>query len=373
MKKKAVVAGHICLDITPVFKNINIKSIENFLKPGKLIEMDNAVVNTGGCVANTGLAMKILGANVSLMGKVGKDAFGEIILNVLHKYDADNGMKIVDNESSSYSIVLAIPGVDRMFLHCPGANDTYTADDINVDDLKDTALFHFGYPPIMKNMYQNNGDELIKVFKKAKDNGCVTSLDFASIDPNSEAGKIDWKNFLKRVLPYVDIFVPSIEELCFMLDKELYFDWQNRSNENCITEVLDLETDIKPLANKCMEYGVKIILLKCGKPGLFYKTADKNALSLISNKLGLNIDNWSMKEGFEKSFKPINVLSTTGAGDTCIAAFLTAMLNGDTIEKSVELASATGACCVEAYDALSGLKDIDSINKRIDSGWEKNN
>ena len=372
MLKKAIVAGHICLDITPVFKNNDIKPIENILQPGKLVEMGNATVSTGGCVANTGLAMKILGADVSLMGKVGNDSFGDMIINILHKYDADKGMIRVDNESSSYSIVLAIPGIDRIFLHCPGANNTYIADDIDDNELKEAALFHFGYPPIMKMMYQNDGDELIKVFIKARENGCATSLDLASVDPSSDAGKKDWKKILQKLLPYVDIFVPSIEELCFMLDKDRYNDWQHKANGKDITEILDLEKDIKPLAHECMEYGVKILLLKCGKKGLYYKTTNKEYLSSISNRLELIIEDWSMKEGFEKSFKPNAVLSATGAGDTSIGAFLTSMLNGETIEKSVELASATGACCVEAYDALSGIKDLETVKNRIENGWEKN-
>ncbi len=45
-------------------------------------------MHTGGAVANTGLAMKLLGADVSLMGKVGEDAFGDMILNILDGYDA---------------------------------------------------------------------------------------------------------------------------------------------------------------------------------------------------------------------------------------------------------------------------------------------
>ena len=49
------------------------------LSPGKLLEVGAADVHTGGSVANTGLAMKKLGADVSLMGKVGKDAFGNMI------------------------------------------------------------------------------------------------------------------------------------------------------------------------------------------------------------------------------------------------------------------------------------------------------
>ena len=67
-ERKAVVAGHICLDITPVFpekRGDNLKTgeerqekVENLLKPGNLVNVGTAQVNTGGVVANTGLAMK---------------------------------------------------------------------------------------------------------------------------------------------------------------------------------------------------------------------------------------------------------------------------------------------------------------------------
>ena len=60
MGKKAVAAGHICIDITPVFpKNTRtIKALGELLKPGKLIHMSSPDVHTGGAVANTGLGMK---------------------------------------------------------------------------------------------------------------------------------------------------------------------------------------------------------------------------------------------------------------------------------------------------------------------------
>lgn len=373
MNKKVISAGHICLDITPVFKTDGVLKVEDILKPGKLIEMGNANVSTGGSVANTGIAMKLLGANVSLIGKVGKDAFGDMICNFLNKYHLEDGMIREEGEASSYSVVLAIPGIDRIFLHCPGANNTYSANDIKEEELKDAALFHFGYPPIMKSMYENDGEGLLEVFKKAKKMGCATSLDLAAVDPSSDAGKVNWKKILEKVIPYVDFFVPSIEELCFMLDKDRYNDLQKRANGKDITEILDLEKDIKPLANMCMDLKAKVLLLKCGKPGLYYRTASKEELSKISKRLELDVDNFSNKEGFEKSFKPSRVVSATGAGDTSIAAFLTAILNGETIEKSVELASATGACCVEEIDALSGIKDLNTIKKRIASGWQKNN
>ncbi len=371
MSKKVIVAGHICLDITPVFPDKKVKNLGDILLPGKLIEMKEADVHTGGCVANTGLAMKILGADVSLMGKVGKDAFGEMICGILEKYDAAKGMIVDEKESTSYSVVLAVPGIDRIFLHNPGANHTFYEKDIPQETLEGADLLHFGYPPIMRSMFENDGEELVKLLKRAKDAGLATSLDLAAVDADSPAGKADWKKILQNVIPYVDFFVPSIEELCFMIDRERFESWQLRAGDKDITEILDIEQDIKSLAKQCMEYGAKVLLLKCGAPGMYYCTADEEVLKQVGKKISLNIADWACKEGFEKSYVPDKILSGTGAGDTSIAAFLTAMTNGENIEEAVRLATATGALCVASYDSLGGLKPLGEVKAKIAAGWKK--
>ena len=76
MNKKVIAAGHICLDITPVFHGTNVSRLDDILSPGKLVHVGAPDIHVGGSVSNTGLAMKILGADVSLAGKVGDDAFG---------------------------------------------------------------------------------------------------------------------------------------------------------------------------------------------------------------------------------------------------------------------------------------------------------
>ena len=64
---KIVSAGHICLDITPKFQNSPVETLTDLLRPGSLLEMGSADVHIGGSVANTGLGLKVLGADVTIM------------------------------------------------------------------------------------------------------------------------------------------------------------------------------------------------------------------------------------------------------------------------------------------------------------------
>ena len=156
-----------------------------------------------------------------------------------------------------------------------------------------------------------------------------------------------------------------------MLDRDKFEELQVRANGGDITDVLDIEQDVKPFAEKCIALGCKVILLKCGAKGMYLQTAGEEKLAQINDRAGLDAKAWSEKAIFEKSYVPEKILSGTGAGDTSIAAFLTAMLEGNTPEMCLHLAAATGASCVATYDALSGLKSFEELKKKIEEGWEK--
>ena len=92
-KKKIIAAGHICLDITPVIPSREGgMEAGGLLSPGRLINVGVADIHTGGSVANTGIAMKLLGADVYLAGKIGADAFGGMIESIAAKYGAADGL-----------------------------------------------------------------------------------------------------------------------------------------------------------------------------------------------------------------------------------------------------------------------------------------
>lgn len=370
MEKKIIVAGHVCIDITPVFDHDRVEHLSDLLIPGKLINMNGISFAGGGVVTNTGLALKILGADVSLMGKVGNDVLGNILIDIYNKYGVGQSMLRAADSTTSYTVAIAVPGVDRIFLHDPAANNTFCYDDINFTEIEKAALFHFGYPPIMRRMFENNGAELIRILKKVHAMGVAVSLDMAAVDPSSEAAKADWITIIRHALPYVDFFVPSVEELCYMIDRPRFDEWTERANGRDMTLVIK-PADVKPLAEKLIDWGAKVVLIKCGAPGMYLMTAGETILSKIGGKLFTEPAAWANLDHFEKSYVPDKLLSGTGAGDTCIAAFLLAVMKGYSWQRCLQLAAGTGASCVEAYDSLGGLRTFEELEKKIDSGWKK--
>lgn len=372
MKPKMIAAGQICLDFSPSFTCEPQQRLEDLLAPGKLVSVGRAEFHPGGAVANTGLAMKFFGGDVSLQGKIGDDAFGKLLLAEFRQKGSVQGIHVVPGQETAYSVVLAIPGIDRIFLHHVGANDTFGVNDIDYGACRDAMLFHFGYPPVMARMYAERGRELTEIFERVKKCGCMTSLDMAAVDENSAAGQADWEGILCRTLPYVDFFLPSIEELLFMLDRISYYRLLEEADGGDLTEQISIDRDVAPLADKILAMGVKAALIKCGARGFYYKTAGAEAFETLREQRGLSFEGFANQEGFERSFVPERVISGTGAGDTTIAAFLMAVVKGYPFAQCCDLAAATGACCVSTMDALSGLKSFAELEQKIAAGWARN-
>lgn len=361
-----IVAGHICLDVIPAFYNQQ-KTMEELFVPGKLINMDKVKISTGGPVSNTGIAMGILGADVALMGKIGDDMFGTVTLKELEKTGHDKGMIVANGENTSYTMVIVPPGYDRIFLHHTGANDTFCADDINYDMVAKAKLFHFGYPPLMKKMYENDGRELVEIFKRVKALGVATSLDMSLPDSKSQSGQVNWEKILSNLLPYVDIYIPSVEETMYMIDRGAFDALNEKAAGNDVLLNLDIN-QLQGLGRKLIGMGAKVAVIKCGVRGYYIRTNDLSGMGLA--KPG-DMENWKNRELFEESFHVEKVAAATGSGDSSIAGFLTAFLNGKTIEESIRIACAVGGQNVQTYDALSGIKTWQETLDMI-PGWEKN-
>jgi sugar/nucleoside kinase (ribokinase family) len=365
----AVVAGHLCLDIIPDLSQVSVQAAQ-FFAPGTLVEVGPAALSTGGSVSNTGLALIRLGIPTALMGKIGDDPFGMLVRLLLERWGAVEGLVVVPGEATSYTVVFSLQGLDRMFLHNPAANDTFGARDVRYDVVAQARLFHLGYPTLLRRFCVDGGRELAEVFRQAKELGVTTSLDVSLPDPGSPGGRADWRAILNRVMPYVDIFMPSAEEALYMLDRQRYASFREISPQ----DILPLFTgeDLGRLSDVLLGMGGKIIGIKCGQRGFYLRTGKVSRLREIGKARPGDLPGWASREVWEPTFHVADYAGATGAGDSAIAGFLAAYLRGHAFEQCVRYACAVGAFNVTAPDALSGLRSWDETVAAVDAGWEKN-
>jgi len=369
--RDAVVAGHICLDVIPDLSALSQEGLALLFRPGRLTEVGSLTISTGGAVSNTGLALHKLGIPTRLMGKIGNDLLGRVVRQVIESHGPGlaNGMVVDPAVHTSYTVIINPPGVDRIFLHCPAANETFSARDVRYDVVGRARLFHFGYPPILKLMYEDGGAQLVDMFRHARETGVTTSLDLSLPDAASAAGRVDWAAILQAVLPYVDVFLPSIEETLYMLRRETYGELMQAAGG---ADFLRLITPalLSDLSRQILEMGSKVVGLKLGERGLYVRTAGRAAITALGAARPAHPAAWAGKELWASCFK-VQVVGTTGAGDSTIAGFLSGLLRGLSLEDTLTAAVAVGACNVEAADALGGIRSWEETWRRVRAGWAR--
>lgn len=353
MNTDVVVAGHACLDLLPELT----QGIE--LTPGRLREIGPVRFAPGGAVPNVGLALAALGAPPKLVGRIGDDALGEVLLGLLRSRIRAGTLafETVPGESTSYTIIISPPGVDRLFLHHAGSNDRFDPSTLDSSTFADARLFYFGYPPAMRSTYEDGGTALAGLLQRAKANGVTTALDMSMPDPGSEAGRQDWAAFLRRVLRHVDVFLPSWEELLFMLDAER-FDAREQPTPARLLE----------LSEFLLALGSAMVGIKLGSEGMYLRTADVPRLDALGRAAPSDPKPWARRELWAPVFS-VQVAGTTGAGDATVAGFLAALLRDLAPEEVLRMSVAVGAHCVEALDATSGLRSWEATESRIRDGW----
>ena len=350
----AIAAGHLCLDIIPGFAQTEAMKQEDVFTPGKLVNVTEAAISTGGPVSNTGIALTRLGIKVAFMARVGDDIFGKITMDLLAKNADTSGVHPVEGQASSYTVAIAPPGIDRIFFHSPGTNNTFQSTDVDYDLVARAKLFHLGYPPLMRRMYENDGAEMIKIFKKVKETGTLTSLDMSLPDPNSPSGQVDWHKILENLLPYVDIFQPSVEEGTYMARRERFLEYRER----CKKELLDefSPADFSDLSEQFLAWGARVASIKTGHRGVYIRTSDVETLAPVAELLPIDLSNWAGREIWAPAYKIERILSATGSGDSSIAGLLAAAIRGLPIEQTAKMSSSLGFQNLHALDAISGIR-----------------
>lgn len=293
------------------------KPVDKIPKPGLLERIDSIAIYSGGCAMNAGIDMAKIGLKTAVLGKTGDDSFGSFLRGELEKYSVDiSGLATDESVQTSASVVVSASNGERSFLHTVGANATFCYNDVNWDVIENSKIVFVAGTMLMDAF---DGEDCAKVLKKCKAMGKITVLDTAW----DSRGR--WMQVLKPCMPYIDVFMPSIDEAI---------------------ELAGGEEEPAKIADIFFEMGVKQVVIKLGSKGCYLRET-KDAEGVII-----------------PCFK-VKAVDTTGAGDSFCAGFLTGMAKGLPFADCGRFANAVGAHCVQAMGASTGIRSYDEIRNFI--------
>lgn len=291
------------------------KPVDVMPERGKLTLVDRMELHAGGCANSTATGLAKIGIRTSIIGKVGADGFGDFMVNSLTRSGVDCAGVVRDEQIATSATMVMVHGDgERSFIHYLGANAALTEDDVNWDVVKSSKILHVAGAFLMPAL---DGEPTARVLAKAREMGVTTTLDTAW------DSKGNWMKLLEPCLQYVDYAVPSIEEARMVTGKH---------------EPADV-------AKVLMDKGVGTVALKMGDQGCYIKSKDAELTIPIYR---------------------VDAIDALGAGDAFAAGFLAGIVNGWDLERTGKFANATGAFCVTALGATTGIKDQTTIETFIE-------
>lgn len=270
--------------------------------------------NPGGAPCNVLSMLQNLGKKTAFIGKVGNDFFGRMLKDAIVRIGIDTANLLFDREiPTTLAFVHNDPNGERefSFYRKPGADIMLSPQDINIDLLKQTKIFHFGSLSMTDYLPR---EATIKAISTAKAEGA-----FISFDPNLRPSLWDTMESAKVQIKYglsqCDILKISEEELEF------------------ITEENDMKKGIAVLRE---QYDISLIAVTMGERGsrVFYKKADV----------------------FIKGYAQKNVIDTTGAGDTFCACMLNYVLEHGLEDLTEKMLSDMLQFCNSAASLITAKK-----------------
>lgn len=299
------------------------KPVDSIPKAGLLERIDSISMYSGGCAMNAGIDMAKIGLKTAVLGKVGADSFGTFLCDELKKYNVETaGIATDNNVQTSASVVISASGGERSFLHTVGANATFCYDDVNWDIVEKSRIAFVAGTMLMDAF---DGKDCARVLQKCREMGKITVLDTAW----DSRGR--WMDVLAPCMPYIDVFMPSIDEAI---------------------ELAGGEKEPAKIADIFFGMGVKQVVIKLGSRGCYLReSADA--------------------EGCVIPCFTVKAVDTTGAGDSFCAGFLSGMAKGLSFVECGRFANAVGAHCVQAMGASTGIRSYEEIQEFI-RNQEKN-
>lgn len=285
----------------------------------------------GGAPANFLATVNKFGGKTALIGKVGNDTFGHLLLNTLVKSGIDTiGMKTTNNAFTTLAFVTFDDHGDRSFTFSrnPGADTQLNFDEIDLNLIENTRVFHFG---TLSLTHEPAKTATYKAVEYAKSRSKMISY-----DPNLRKPLWNTMDEAKKQIIWglgkADVVKISDEEVQFLFGL----------------------SPVQGAKHIIENFGVKLVFVTCGADGCIY--ANRNAFGQVPGLKGLN------------------VIDTCGAGDIFGGSATWGVinsgknpdeLNNAELKKIVRFACTAAGLSTERSGGISSIPTLVEINNML--------
>jgi sugar/nucleoside kinase (ribokinase family) len=271
--------------------------------------IDEIRLTVAGTAAGTAVDLAKLGAKVVTMGAIGEDELGNFVTDTMNRYGIDTTyLRRKRGVQTSATMLPIRPNGERPALHVLGANGELGLEDVDFEAIERAGFLHLGGTYLMPKL---DGEPTRDVLKFAKEHGVVTTLDMLAIE------RPDMLEVIEPCLPYVDYFMPGIDEarmICRLDDR-------------------------RDLIRFFHDRGVGATVFKMGAEGSSIAVRGEKEIRLPAYR--------------------VPVVDSTGCGDAYCAGFIVGLSHGWDLERAGRLATAASAQVITGLGSDAGIVDLD--------------
>ena len=268
----------------------------------------------GGTVVDTAK----LGLKSLAVGAVGDDEKADWVLMTLAWHGINtSAMQRIKGVPTSATILNVRPNGDRPALHVRGASDHFDLPPAMYDKVFDAPIIHLGGTGLLKRL---DGAASVTLLKEAKARGRTVTFDLI-------AASAETIGIVEPLLPYIDYFMPSIEEARDMSGQS--------SVEDCAAFYLDR--------------GAACCVFTLGEDGAYYAHRDGTRL--------------------KSPAYDIQVVDTTGCGDAFDAGFIASLHYKMDTDTALRFAQAAAGLVATGLGSDAGIVSFEDTLKTMNS-WK---
>ncbi len=274
---------------------------------GGLQLLDSITLTTGGNVSNSGIDLAKMGFRVAAITRVGNDTLGEFVQSQYKRHGLRTEGVVVDPRLQTAATFVAVDEQgERTFLHTRGCLERFRKQDIlkSLPSIRRAKVFAFGYLGLLPEIEE----DLPAICAAIKKQSHAQIL----VDTGGNPRRVP--ALMRRLLPYVDYFIPSHDEAA----------------------VLTGEHKPERIVRQLRRWGAAgVVGVKLGADGCYIASPERAA--------------------YVRPVRVRRVVDATGAGDAFVAGFLAATLKGFEPVRAARVANAVAASCVTAVGASTAI------------------